>query len=222
MKRFLVLAGLWGILSLPSVAETANGSGFVVRGDGYVVTCAHVVADAKRITARVNNRTQELQVVRADTKRDLALLHGKERFASALPLAPVVRPGMESYALGYPLPAFLGELLKITHGIISGFFMDGTQKRLHTDTPFSPGNSGGALVDNRGRLLGVTAGRFVGMLMDGTGVAVSVDDVRALLGESKVVLPEDTAVSEKMDGEQLYEKLAPATAFITVELGSVK
>ncbi len=155
--------------------QQALGSGVIVRADGYILTNQHVIDGAKDIKVDLSNRqTYSGTLVGQDAPSDLAVV---KIDASGLPVLPLgdsdqVRIGDVCLAVGNPLG--VGE--SVTDGIISakgrstnsvgsGSFQD----FLQTDAPINQGNSGGALVNTRGELIGINSailssnGGFVGI-----------------------------------------------------------
>jgi serine protease DegQ len=149
----------------PSVASIltpeGQGSGVVYRSDGFVVTNRHVVgnsasvvvvvADGKRLQAKVRAKTELYDIAVLKVDRDDLPAAG---FARELPVV-----GALAVAIGNPL----GFENTVTAGIISGLHREipggGTTPALvdliQTDAPISPGNSGGALVDRNGQVVGI-------------------------------------------------------------------
>jgi serine protease Do len=142
--------------------EHALGSGVIVRADGHIITNHHVVDGAEDISVELNNRRRySARLVGSDPASDLAVL---KIGAGDLPLLQLgdsdkTRVGDVVLAVGNPLG--VGET--VTEGIISakgrstdtgnGSFQD----FLQTDAPINQGNSGGALVNTRGELIGINS-----------------------------------------------------------------
>jgi len=143
--------------------QRALGSGVIVRADGHILTNHHVIDGAEDIKVDLSSRsTYAAKVVGSDPASDLAVL---KISASGLPLLQLgdsdkVRVGDVCLAVGNPLG--VGE--SVTAGIISakgrstdtvggGSFQD----FLQTDAPINQGNSGGALVNTRGELIGINS-----------------------------------------------------------------
>ena len=142
--------------------EAGLGSGVVVTPDGYILTNNHVVAGAERVTVEfVDGRTLSAKVVGTDPPSDLAVLKVAGSSFKTLPLADSsqVRVGDVVLAVGHPLG--LGQT--VTMGIISakdrstGAVRGGYEDFLQTDAPINRGNSGGALVNLRGELVGINS-----------------------------------------------------------------
>jgi len=145
-----------------SRVERALGSGVIVTADGYILTNHHVVDGADQISIELNDRRSfEAKLIGSDAPSDLALLKIE---ASGLPVLPLgnsesVRVGDLCLAVGNPLG--IGET--VTAGIISAKgratgLSDGSfEDFLQTDAAINQGNSGGALVNTRGELIGINS-----------------------------------------------------------------
>jgi S1-C subfamily serine protease len=177
---------------LPSVAslrisrsgsprDGGAGSGVVISPDGYLVTSAHVVAQARSASASFIDGTEyELDVVGADPLSDLAITRARAATLEAMPIgdADTLRVGQLVVAIGNPM-GFSGS---VTSGVVSGLgrslaTADGNGHRrfvedvIQTDAALNPGNSGGALADWKARLIGVNTA-VAGM---GLGLAVPMN-----------------------------------------------
>ena len=138
------------------------GSGVIVAADGYVLTNHHVIEDARTIEVELaDRRVFDARVVGSDPPTDLAVL---KIDATDLPVLPLgdstqVRVGDVVLAIGNPLG--IGQT--VTMGIVSaksratGLGDGGFQDFLQIDAPINQGNSGGALVDTTGRLVGINS-----------------------------------------------------------------
>jgi Do/DeqQ family serine protease len=142
--------------------EHALGSGVIVRADGHILTNHHVIDGAEDIKVDLNTRnTYSAKLVGSDAPSDLAVL---KISAGGLPVLELgdsdkVRVGDVCLAVGNPLG--VGE--SVTAGIVSAKgratgISDGSfQDFLQTDAPINQGNSGGALVNTRGELIGINS-----------------------------------------------------------------
>ncbi|HWU87752.1 MAG TPA: trypsin-like peptidase domain-containing protein [Kofleriaceae bacterium] len=170
------------------------GSGFVVTPDGYVMTNSHVVAQARQIRIRTPaGEIAEGQVMGDDPATDLALVRVDP---AALAVAPQTVPflaidgartprvGQLAVAIGNPL----GFESTVSTGVVSalGRSLRGRGGRLidgviqHT-APLNPGNSGGPLLDGRGRVLGVNTAIIA--RSQGIGFAIAVETAAWVLGQ---------------------------------------
>jgi serine protease Do len=172
------------------------GSGFIVSSDGYVLTNAHVVADASEVTVKLTDRREfAAKVIGVDKRSDVALI---KIAATGLPFVHFgdparVRPGQWAIAIGSPF----GFENSVTAGVVSatgrtlpddnGAYVPFIQ----TDAAVNPGNSGGPLFNVDGQVIGINAqiysrtGGYMGMSFAiPIDVALSVKD--QLLKNGKV------------------------------------
>lgn len=155
-----------------------SGSGVVVRTDGVVLTNAHVVGNARRVDVRLaDGRQIPGEVLGRDPTIDIAVVRVNARDLPAAPLgdSDELEAGQTAIAIGNPL----GLERTVTTGVVSavnrsprGFGMDGL---IQTDAAISPGNSGGPLLDSRGRLIGINTAVIVGAGAEGLGFAVPIN-----------------------------------------------
>jgi Do/DeqQ family serine protease len=142
--------------------EHALGSGVLVRADGHILTNHHVVDGAEDIKVDlISQRTYSATLVGSDAPSDLAVLKISAGDLPTLQLgnSDQVRVGDVVLAVGNPLG--VGET--VTEGIVSakgratGLSNGSFQDFLQTDAPINQGNSGGALVNTRGELIGINS-----------------------------------------------------------------
>ena len=142
--------------------EGGLGSGVVVRADGYVLTNNHVVDGAEQVKVDfTDGRTFDAKVVGTDQPSDLAVLKIDGANLHTLPLgdSDKVRVGDIALAIGNPL----GVGQTVTMGIVSakgratGLGDGSYQDFIQTDAPINQGNSGGALVNTQGELIGINS-----------------------------------------------------------------
>lgn len=161
-----------------------EGTGIVLTRDGYIITNAHVIEGAVRAEVLLNNDlSYEAKLVGISQEEDLAVLK-----VEATDLIPAefgdsfsVKVGDEVSALGNPL----GYRMTLTPGIISSvdreLEVDGNRMHLlQTSAPINFGNSGGALFNDRGQVIGVTAVKIVTEdgSTEGLGFAIPMERVK--------------------------------------------
>lgn len=138
--------------------ENSLGSGVILRSDGIVVTNAHVIADAVEIRVALADRREfDAEPILLDRPSDLAVLRLKG--ARDLPVLPVRgQEGLEVGDLVLAIGNPFGVGQTVTSGIVSALARSGGRQGgyfIQTDAAVNPGNSGGALVDMAGNLIGV-------------------------------------------------------------------
>ena len=146
---------------IDSANESALGSGVVLGADGLILTNNHVIASGGTVSVRLaDGRTVPAKVVAADSTHDLALVQA----TGVSGLTPATFGTDDSVAVGDTVLAFgapLGLEGTVTSGIVSALDREvgtGTEQLtglLQTDAPINEGNSGGALVDTSGNVIGI-------------------------------------------------------------------
>jgi putative serine protease PepD len=169
--------------------ESALGSGVILTADGLVLTNNHVIAGGGTVSVRLSDgRTVPARVVAADATHDLALVQ-----AGVSGLTPATFASHGSVAVGDTVLAFgapLGLEGTVTSGIVSALDREvdtGTERLtglLQTDAAINEGNSGGALVDTSGRVIGInvaiaTSGADSGSI--GVGFAIPSSTVTTVV-----------------------------------------
>ena len=210
---FAPFSGLFGNL-LPEYRqriERTLGSGVIIDKQGHIVTNYHVIANAEAIRVQLaDGRIAKPRIVGVDPDTDLAVLQIN------LPNLPVitfghsrqVRVGDVVLAIGDPL----GLSQTVTNGIVSAtgrqnLGISAFDNFIQTDAPINFGNSGGALVNSNGQLIGINTAIVAKSLgVEGIGFAIPVDIVRGVVHDiikyGKVIrgwigiIPEDISNTE--------------------------
>lgn len=157
--------------------RTNLGSGVIMGEDGHLLTCYHVIKDADSIyVALQDGRILEAQMVGFDVFTDLAVLKVAAEDLHVMPQIPKtnIRVGDVVMAIGNPYN--LGQT--ITHGIVSRTGRNGLANYvdyIQTDAVLNQGNSGGALIDSNGYLVGITNANF--KTLDDRRRVTSVDGI---------------------------------------------
>ncbi|MBU3002253.1 trypsin-like peptidase domain-containing protein [Paraglaciecola arctica] len=145
-----------------AVERTNLGSGVIMTSNGYILTCYHVIANAKLILVGLQDgRLEEAQIVGFDSITDLAVLSVSAENLHPIPQLedPKTLVGDVVLALGNPYN--LGQT--VTQGIVSRINNNGLNNffdYIQTDAVLNQGNSGGALVDSEGVLIGINNANF--------------------------------------------------------------
>lgn len=179
------------ICTLFPFAAKGAGSSVLISSDGYLITNKHVIAGCASLNAV---SIGPVIAVGHDEGNDLALLKSNAKItAEPLPLSTAAtRLGEEVIAVGYPLQGISGGL-NITKGIVSG--LGNNSPQLQFTAPVQPGNSGGALLDRSGTLVGIVSRKFTarfGFVSGGFAVRrevvqtfLSAQSVRPVLADGK-------------------------------------
>jgi len=177
--------------------DAGNGSGVIIREDGYILTNNHVVAGADRIIVTVGVEDKEARVVGTDPSTDLAVLkiEGSGYPAIDTGSSKDLKVGQYVMAVGSPF----GFERSATVGIVSALnrseLVQGQNdittytNLIQTDAAINPGNSGGALVDDAGRLVGINtliqspSGSVGAPQSAGIGFAIPVDFAESIAAQ---------------------------------------
>ena len=239
-KSVVEIAATAGGSSFSDPARRAQGSGFVLDQSGDIVTNHHVVADGGSISISLwNGTTYDATLVGADPSTDLAVVKIDAPRSLLTPLrlgdSNNVAVGDEVLAIGSPF----GLEGTVTSGIISALHRQMTAPNkftindtIQTDAAINHGNSGGPLLDRRGRVIGVNAQiESDSGGSDGVGFAIPSNTVRSIarrliesgevqhayLGITMVAVPGGVAVTQVRSGTPAEEAgLRAATGTKTV------
>lgn len=182
-QRVLPSQVLIGVYSDTPYQMTSLGSGIIISTDGYILTNAHVVDEEAQFKAQLNDGRQfEAKLVGIDRKQDLAVVK-------------IEADDLVSAEIGNSDEVILGEQVavigaggslenSITFGYVSAlgreietdYSSSGTLRCIQTDAALNPGNSGGALVNMYGQVIGISVGGLDHVVYDGIGFAIEIND----------------------------------------------
>ena len=170
---------------------TGAGSGVIVdAAQGLIITNHHVVAGASRITVRLlDERTLEATLLGSDSGTDVALLQVEAEDLVEIAFADVSTVAVGDYVVAIGNPFGIGQT--VTSGIVSalgraGINSDNYEDFIQTDAAINLGNSGGALVDMEGNLIGINTAMISGSGgSNGIGFAVPTDMVASVMDHLK-------------------------------------
>lgn len=221
------------IFNRSSTTATAKGSGIIISEDGYILTNNHVVNStssssssfyeiekANKVTVKLYNDDKEYEgkIVGTDSQTDLAVIKIDKDGLTAAELgdSDSVQVGEFAMTVGSPL----GLDNSVTAGIISAVNRDVTDSdgnkytAIQTDAAINSGNSGGALVNSKGQVIGVNTLKLSGTGVEGVGFTIPINSTKSiyeqLIQYSKVKRP-----YIGVGGIDLDEKTAKANNLVT-------
>lgn len=182
-KKVMPSQVLIGVYNDTPYKMTSLGSGIIISSDGYILTNAHVVDEALQLKAQLNDGRQfEAKLVGIDRKQDIAVVK-------------IEADDLVSAEIGNSDDVVLGEQVavvgaggslenSITFGYVSAlgreietdYSSSGTLNCIQTDAALNPGNSGGALVNMYGQVIGISVGGLDHLVYDGIGFAIEIND----------------------------------------------
>ena len=176
----------------------ATGSGIIVSKDGYIVTNNHVInsdasstftiAEATGITINIygDSESYEAKVIGTDVYTDLAVLKIEKKDLKPITIGDSnsVKVGEFVMAVGNPL----GMEYSVTSGIVSAINREiesegSTFTAIQTDAAINSGNSGGALVNSKGELIGINTMKFAGNGIEGIGFAIPISSATTIIDQ---------------------------------------
>ena len=174
--------------------EQGSGSGIIFQDDGYIVTNQHVIDGASEISVILNTGDEfTAKLVGQDTKTDLAVLKidpGSTKLTAAtLGDSTTVQVGETAVAIGNPMgQEFSGS---VTSGIISAVnrtmnIDNRTYNLLQTDAAINSGNSGGALINQYGEVIGINSVKLSTTGVEGMGFAIAISEAKPIIASGYV------------------------------------
>ncbi|MCI5605492.1 MAG: trypsin-like peptidase domain-containing protein [Clostridia bacterium] len=171
--------------------EQGSGSGIIFQDDGYIVTNQHVINGASEISVIINTGEEfTAKLIGQDTKTDLAVLKidpGDTKLTAAtLGDSTTVQVGETAVAIGNPLGMeFSGS---VTAGIISAVnrtmnIENRTYNLLQTDAAINSGNSGGALINQYGEVIGINSVKLSTTGVEGMGFAIAISEAKPIIDD---------------------------------------
>ena len=156
-----------------------HGSGFIISPEGHIITNYHVLSGQKDLKVVLNNREEyDFEIIRESKIHDLALIKINAKGLTPFKISKNkdVEIGKTVYAVGSPTSTSLSQ--SISKGIISGFRdNDNRAKLIQTDVSVNSGNSGGALIDKEGCIIGVVSAKLMGVGVEGVGFAIPAYEI---------------------------------------------
>lgn len=199
MKLFAAILAV-GTLFCASLKAGQFGTGFAVSPKGFIITCFHVVKDAERVIVHTPGEHVPAIIVALDPANDLAVLKINEWSGRHLGLGSISEVHLTSniIAAGFPDPKILGKNPKISTGTVNA--LSGVRddpRLLQFSAPVQPGNSGGPVIAQSGRVVGVVVSglnsldrmKRGGYLPQSVNFAVKTELIVPLLEHCDVKIP---------------------------------
>lgn len=167
---------------------TSSGSGIIISADGNIMTNYHVISGGTNIKVKLNTGNEyDATVIGGDEKTDVAVIKIKaneELHVAALGNSDEVEVGSKAVAIGNPLASEL--FGTVTQGVISGVNRTITvgqreMNLIQTDAAISPGNSGGALINKYGEVIGINSVKLVSDNAEGLGFAIPINEASTIV-----------------------------------------
>lgn len=175
----------------------SEGSGIIIKSDGYIMTNYHVIESAAAGTRGSNAKLEvilpnkkdkpyEATIIGGDQKTDLAVIKINETNLPAVELGNSDKLKIGELAVAIGNPAGLEYMGSVTVGVISGLnrsipIDDGKElKLIQTDAAINPGNSGGALLNSKGQVIGVNTAKIGENGFEGLGFAIPVNKAKEI------------------------------------------
>lgn len=219
-----------------SSTATASGSGIIISEDGYILTNNHVVSssssssyyqmsEAQKITVKLydSDQTYDAKIIGSDSQTDLAIIKIEATGLTAAELgdSSSVKVGEFAMAIGNPL----GLDSSVTCGIVSAINREVSDEdgnkyvAIQTDAAINSGNSGGALVNSEGKVIGVNTLKLSGSGVEGIGFAIPInstlDVTQQLIQYSKVLRPQIGITGREITEELSQKYKYPVGIYIT-------
>lgn len=195
------------IMTTTGGTSEGAGSGVIVKSNGYIVTNYHVIDGATTIAVRLHSgKSYSASVVGYDEQTDIAVLKIDANKLNAVTIgrSSKLSVGDLAVVIGNPLGKLGGT---VTTGIISAKdrkieLENRTRTLIQTDASINEGNSGGALFNGRGELVGIVVAKGSGTGIEGLGFAIPIDSVASSIDD---IIEHGTITGKPMAGISIYD-----------------
>lgn len=178
-------------ISASSSSQTATGTGIVMKEDGYIITNAHVVSGASNLSVVFTDKdktSMKAELIGIDSQTDLAVIKIDKKGLTPAEFgkSSELQVGEIAIAIGNPLGFELAG--SVTSGIISALdrtltIEDQEMNLIQTDASINSGNSGGALVNAYGQVIGITSAKVSSAYGEGLGFAIPIDNAKPIIDD---------------------------------------
>ena len=170
----------------PGAENMVFGTGIIIKSNGFIITNAHVVTDMENIIVVLSNsRAYQARLKAIDEKTDLAMIKidKGELIPAELGDMKDVQVGETVVAIGTPLSLSLRN--SATKGMISGLnrSIDSEYRFIQSDAAINGGNSGGPLVNMKGKVIGINSVKYTGDGVEGMSFSIPVDTIKYAINQ---------------------------------------
>ena len=205
------------------IYRVANGTGFFVSNDGYVVTNQHVISGCNEVQVHTDGRMVTTTIISQDKINDLALLQtkvtpkAKLKFASENPYLL-----QDIIAAGFPFGESISSTIKVTKGVVSSLSGLGDNSgQIQIDAALQPGNSGGPIIDENGNVVGVAVAKLdleksiesFGVVPENVNFGIKLSNLKSFLDGKNVSY--EIGRDQKINNSTLGRLATDATVLIS-------
>lgn len=213
------------------IPVVATGTGFVIAEGGYLLTCAHVVAEAYDIKVRtIDNVIHEATVALKDDESDWCVLSAPTISVKPIPLAPpqTISIGMPVFSMAYPLAPVLQSISPVAGAgnlaAIQG--LNGNPKHMQITVPINPGSSGSPVLDEHGNWIGLASHRFndlyslqtTGSIPQGINFCVKASFVAELIRSSNGLMLPQGNIAKKLSLEETVRQFSSSVVLVVAKI----
>lgn len=211
--------------------QEGSGTGFAITKSGYIITNHHVAGGAYNITVHVGDNSFKARLIAEDQKNDLAIIKVDTELTPLALAFGDAKLGQTVFTVGFPMTRLQGKAPKVTRGVVSGMRGIKDDERMYqTDVAVQAGNSGGALADENGNLVGVICAKasfqaFLmrsGTLPENVNYAIKKEKLEQFLKQHPNVQKQlVTSANSGMKFEDAVAQVVKATVRIVVNSDDV-
>jgi len=183
------------------IIPISSGSGFLISGDGYIISNFHVIDGCDKIQVKSQGKIFNASIVISDKKNDLSLIESKIKTNSFYTISSN-EPQLSDdiFVAGFPFGENLGSSVKVTKGIISSLSgLDNDFTKIQIDAAIQPGNSGGPIINEFGHVVGIAVSKLdfkkilkvYGTIPENTNFGIKSSLLRGLLRSKSIKFKTD-------------------------------
>jgi hypothetical protein len=204
----------------------SSGTGFAITQNGHLVSNYHVIDGCQDVLLQLSNKDVHLNIIDHDSQNDIVLLKGDFYSNKFLPLSNEGIELLEDiYVAGYPFGDVLSSSVKVTKGIVSSLKGIGNNSsNFQIDAALQPGNSGGAIVNTKGNVIGVAVAKLdqkvilenFGVIPENTNFGIRTNVIKNMISANEITLPVEN--KRELQKKELGKNLSEATYLLTCRM----